>query len=245
VDHALLEVHGLRKRFGGLTAVRDVSFLVAGREILGLIGPNGSGKTTVFNLITGFLTPDAGRVRLDGQEITGLRPYRISAMGVARTFQLVRPFPHLSALDNVMVGCLYGRADAGRVADAARQAREILAFVGLGGREEVAARHLTLADRKRLELARALAARPRLLLLDEFMAGLNPPEVTAAVALIRRIRDGGVAVVMIEHIVRAVMSLSDRIVVMNAGQAIAQGSPDAIRRDPQVIEAYLGTPGSA
>lgn len=212
---------------------------------MGLIGPNGSGKTTAFNLITGFLTPDAGRIRLAGEEITGLRPHAICAMGVTRTFQLVRPFPHLSALRNVMVGRIYGRAGGASMAEAATEAREILASMGLGGREDVAARHLTLADRKRLELARALATRPRVLLLDEFMAGLHPQEVEAAMALIRRIRDGGPAVIMIEHIVKAVLGLSDRVIVMNAGQLIAEGPPEAIRRDSRVIEAYLGGTGDA
>ncbi len=245
VEHGLLEVQGISKAFGGLTAVRDLSFAVRAGEILGLIGPNGSGKTTAFNLITGFVTPDAGRIRLAGEEITGLRPYAICARGLTRTFQLVRPFPHLSALRNVMVGRVYGRSGGAGLADAETEARKILGAMGLGGREDVPARHLTLADRKRLELARALATRPRILLLDEFMAGLNPHEVEAAMALIRRIRDSGPAVIMIEHIVKAVLGLSDRVVVMNAGQVIAEGSPEAIRRDARVIEAYLGGSGGA
>lgn len=240
MERGLLEVRGLRKSFGGLTAVRDLSFAVRDREILGLIGPNGSGKTTAFNLITGFLLPDGGRVWLAGEEITGLRPHTTCAKGIARTFQLVRPFPHLSALHNVMAGCLYGRDGNGRMGDAATRAHEVLELVGLTGKDEIPARHLTLADRKRLEVARALATRPRILLLDEFMAGLNPREIEAAMALIRRIRDGGLSIVMIEHIVKAVLGLSDSIVVMNAGLVIAQGPPEAIRRDRRVIEAYLG-----
>jgi branched-chain amino acid transport system ATP-binding protein len=239
VEHPLLSVAGLCKSFGGLAAVRDVGFTVGDGEILGIIGPNGSGKTTVFNLITGFLLPDAGSVRLAGDAIGGLKPHMVARKGVARTFQLVRPFRHLSALDNVMIGSLFGRARTGHHA-AERDAREVLAVVGLADHGGTTARALTLPNRKRLELARALAARPRLLLLDEYMAGLNASEVDAAMAMLRRVRDGGVAIVMIEHIVRAVMRLSDRIVVMNAGRVIAQGTPDAVRRDPLVIEAYLG-----
>jgi branched-chain amino acid transport system ATP-binding protein len=183
-------------------------------------------------------------VRLGGLEIAGLAPYAVARRGVARTFQLVRPFRHLSALDNVRVGSIFGGGRTGaRGADA--HAREVLAFVGLAEREDAAAHTLSLPDRKRLELARAVAARPRLLLLDEYMAGLNPTEVEAAMAMLRRVRETGVAIVIIEHIVRAVMRLSDRIVVMNAGQVIAQGTPDAVRRDPVVIEAYLGAPAHA
>ncbi len=244
MERGLLEVRGLRKLFGGLAAVRDLSFVVREREILGLIGPNGSGKTTAFNLITGFLPPDAGRVWLAGEEITGLRPHATCAKGIARTFQLVRPFAHLSTLRNVMAGCLYGRDGSGRMGHAATRAHEVLELVGLVGKDEIPARALTLADRKRLEVARALATRPRVLLLDEFMAGLNPREVEAAMVLIRRIRDAGLSVVMIEHIVKAVLRLSDNIVVMNAGLVIAQGPPEAIRRDRRVIEAYLGSAGA-
>lgn len=241
----LLEVRGLTKSFGGLAAVRDLSFRVGEGEILGLIGPNGSGKTTAFNLVTGLLVPDAGHIRLAGEEITGFRPHAVCARGIVRTFQLVRPFAHLSALQNVMVGRVYGCRRAGTLEDAAREAAEVLAFVGLTGKEIIPARQLTLVDRKRLELARALATRPRLLLLDEFMAGLNPQEVAAAVGLIRAIRQAGIAVVMIEHIVKAVLGLSDRVVVLNAGQAIAEGPPGAIAGDRRVIEAYLGDPGHA
>lgn len=236
----LLEVRGLTRAFGGLTAVKGLSFAVAEGEILGLIGPNGSGKTTAFNLIAGLLRPDSGRVWLAGDDITAMAPHAICARGVARTFQLVRPFAHLSALQNVMVGRIYGRHVASSLEAAAREAAEALGFVGLAGREDVPARQLTLVDRKRLELARALATRPRLLLLDEFMAGLNPQEVAAAMGLLRRIRDSGCTIVMIEHIVRAVLGLSDHVVVINAGQAIAEGPPEVIVRDPGVIEAYIG-----
>jgi len=241
----LLDIQGLTKYFGGLAAVKGLTFSVREGEIVGLIGPNGSGKTTAFNMITGLLAPDAGHIWLDGEEITASRPHVICSKGIARTFQLVKPFAHLSALRNVMVGRIYGRQPVRGLAVAASQAREILAFVGLAGKEEIEARRLTLVDRKRLELARALATRPRLLLVDEFMAGLNPPEVQTAMALIRRIRETGPAVVMIEHIVTAVMGLSDRVIVLSAGQAIAEGPPEAVARDPRVIDAYLGGVGVA
>ncbi len=241
----LLDVQGLTKSFGGLTAVKGLTFSVREREIVGFIGPNGSGKTTAFNLITGLLTPDGGHIWLAGEEITAFRPHAICAKGIARTFQLVKPFAHLSALHNVMVGRIYGREPVAGLAVAASQARDILGFVGLGGREQIEARRLTLVDRKRLELARALATRPRLLLLDEFMAGLNPQEVQTAMALIRRIREAGPAVVMIEHIVMAVMGVSDRVIVLSAGQAIAEGPPEAVAGDPKVIDAYLGGAGVA
>jgi branched-chain amino acid transport system ATP-binding protein len=236
----LLEVRGLTKSFGGLTAVKGLTFAVAEGEILGLIGPNGSGKTTAFNLIAGLLRPDSGQVWLAGNDITALAPHTICAKGVARTFQLVRPFAHLSARRNVMVGRVYGRHAAGSLGAAAREATEALALVGLAGKEDILARQLTLVDRKRLELARALATRPRLLLLDEFMAGLNPQEVAGAMGLLRRIRDSGCTIVMIEHIVKAVLGLSDHVVVLSAGQAIAEGPPEVIVRDPRVIEAYIG-----
>lgn len=225
-----------------MAAVKNLSLAVGEGEILGLIGPNGSGKTTAFNLITGMLAPDAGHIRLGGEEITALRPHAICAKGIARTFQLVKPFLHLPALQNVAVGRVYGRKSAANLTAAASEAREILAFVGLAGKEQILAKHLTLVDRKRLELARALATRPRLLLLDEFMAGLNPQEVQAAMGLIRRIRDGGGTIIMVEHIVKAVLGLSDRVTVLNAGEVIAEGPPEAIARDARVIEAYLGSP---
>src|SRR5918996_405696 len=235
----LLEVEGASKSFGGVRAVHDVSFALEQNELIGIMGPNGSGKTTLFNLIAGALAPDAGSVRLDGREIAGLAPHRICAHGIARTFQLVRPFAGLTALENVLVGRLFGRAGAAVAADLA-EAERLLALVGLDGRGETPAARLTLIDRKRLELARALATGPRLLLLDEFMAGLNPAEIASAMALIRRLVADGLTVLMVEHIVWALMELSRRIIVLSAGEKIAEGAPDAVAADPAVVDVYLG-----
>jgi branched-chain amino acid transport system ATP-binding protein len=236
---ALLEVQGLSRRFGGLEAVRDLSFTVGDGEIVGLIGPNGAGKTTVFAMLSGFLRPDAGDVRLRGRSIVGLPPHAVCALGVARTFQLVRPFPRLTVLRNVVVGALRRHPDP---AEAEGRAWTVLERVGLGPRSGVLAGTLTLAERKRLELARALATEPALLLLDEVMAGLTAAETARIVELVRAINTGGVTVLLIEHVMRAVMSLSDRVVVINYGERIAEGRPDDIARQPHVIEAYLGEP---
>jgi branched-chain amino acid transport system ATP-binding protein len=235
---ALLEVERLSKGFGGVLAVDDVSFAIEPGELLGIMGPNGSGKTTLFNLIAGALRPDRGRIRLQGRDVAGLPPHRLCARGVARTFQLVRPFAGLSALDNVRVGCLYGRkrGRGGARAEAAR----LLALVGLEGRAATPASSLTLMDRKRLELARALATGPELLLLDEFMAGLNPAETAAAMTLIRRLVAEGLTVLMVEHIVWALMDLARRIMVLSAGEKIADGPPAVVAADARVVDVYLG-----
>jgi branched-chain amino acid transport system ATP-binding protein len=237
---SLLEVQRVSKGFGGVRAVHEVSFALEEGELVGIMGPNGSGKTTLFNVIAGALAPDGGHVRLGGREIGGLAAHRICAHGVARTFQLVRPFAGLTARENVLVGRLFGRA-AGGGAGAAAEAGRLLALVGLEGRDEVPAARLTLIDRKRLELARALATSPRLLLLDEFMAGLNPVETATAMALIRRLVADGLTILMVEHIVWALMELSRRIIVLSAGEKIAEGPPDAIAADPAVVDVYLGT----
>jgi branched-chain amino acid transport system ATP-binding protein len=210
---------------------------VSAGEILGLIGPNGAGKTTVFNLVTGFLRPTSGEIRLAGESVVGLRPHAVARRGLARTFQIVKPFQGLTVLENVRVGALARTATFGA---ATRKAREVLALVGLEDRADRTARGLTLADRKRLELARALATEPRLLLLDEVMAGLTPTETERLIEICRAINARGIAILLIEHVMRAVMSLSRRVVVLSQGQVLAAGSPDAIARDPQVVEAYLG-----
>ncbi len=233
----LLEVRGIGKRFGGLHAVRDLSFDMARGEVLGLIGPNGAGKTTVFHLLSGFLAPDGGDVRFDGRSLAGLKPHAICRLGLARTFQIVRPFPHLSVWENVRVGALARRP---QMAEARRRAEAVIDQVGLGAKADQPAGGLTLAERKRLELARALATEPTLLLLDEVMAGLNPTEIEAIVALIQRIHASGISILLIEHNMRAVMSLSHRIVVLSFGEKIVEGPPAAIANHPRVIEAYLG-----
>ncbi|HYB41626.1 MAG TPA: ABC transporter ATP-binding protein [Candidatus Methylomirabilis sp.] len=234
---SLLEVTGLCKRFGGLQAVRDLSLAMAEGEVLGLIGPNGAGKTTAFNLVSGFLRPDAGDVRFTGRSIAGLEPHAVCQAGLARTFQIVRPFPRLSVLDNVKVGAL---ARHPAMAEARARARAVIDRVGLGAKALRPAAELTLAERKRLELARALATEPTLLLLDEVMAGLNPTEAAAMVELIRRINADGVSILLIEHNMRAVMSLSHRIAVLSFGEKIAEGPPAAVAADPRVVDAYLG-----
>jgi branched-chain amino acid transport system ATP-binding protein len=235
----LLEVERLTRSFGGVRAVSEVTFAVDEGQVIGVMGPNGSGKTTLFNLITGALAPDAGAIRLRGADITGWAPHRVCGAGIARTFQLVRPFPGLTALDNVLVGRCFGRSRERR-RSAPAEARRLLALVGLEGRAERPAAELTLMDKKRLELARALATAPHLLLLDEFMAGLNPTETETAIALIRRLQSEGVTVLMVEHIVWALMELSQRLVVLSAGEKVAEGPPAAVAADPTVIEIYLG-----
>ncbi|MGD2101121.1 MAG: ABC transporter ATP-binding protein [Acidimicrobiia bacterium] len=237
----MLQLVDVDKRFGGLRALDRLSFTVEKGEILGMIGPNGSGKSTAFNVIAGTLRCDAGTVVLDDEDITGLPPHRISHRGIARTFQVVRPFPQLSAADNVLVGRLYGGSGSRRTARAAAEAMEALGEVGLTDKAEARAGSFTIVERKWLEVGRALATRPRLLLLDEFMAGLSPREIPKAIELVKAIRDRGVTVVMVEHVIKAITGACDRVIVLDAGKKLAEGSVSEIVEHPEVIEAYLGS----
>jgi branched-chain amino acid transport system ATP-binding protein len=233
----LLEARNLTRRFGGLVAVDDISLTVEKGEIVGLIGPNGAGKTTLFNLLSGFMVPDAGEVLLDGQSIVGLKPYEICHLGMSRTFQIVRPFAEMTVLDNVMMGAFNVYAKA---AQAREKAYDVLEEVGFRNWANRRAGDLPVAGRKRLEIAKVLATEPRLILLDEVMAGLTPFEHNHMIETVLRIRSTGVTIVVIEHVMPVIMNLSDRIYVLHHGQMIAEGKPEQIVRDPAVVEAYLG-----
>lgn len=234
---ALLEVNNLTKNFGGLRAVNDNNFVAKEGEILGLIGPNGAGKTTIFSLITGFHKPDRGTILFREEEIQGLSPHKISKKGIARTFQIAQSFLHMSTLDNVMVGGFINDRNTNNVR---KSATEILEFTGLVDQKDTLAENLTIVDLRRLEIAKALAVKPNLLLLDEVVAGLNPTETEEAIDIIRKIRDTGITLFIVEHVMHAIMSLSDRIIVVNHGEIIAEGKPQEVAEDEKVIEAYLG-----
>ncbi len=236
----MLQVKSLTKTFGGLVAVNELDLSIDEGEVVGLIGPNGSGKTTSFNLISGFLKPDKGEVLYNGEDITGLKPHKICQRGIARTFQLTKPFAELTALQNVMVGMMYGDGKIRNVAKAEVECEKVLEFVGLGDRGKSLVASFGIVDRKRLEIARALATRPRVLLLDEVMSGLTSTEMEEALKLVKAINDSGVTLVVVEHVMKAILDLSTKLVVLNYGEKIAEGAPQEVVRNQNVIDAYLG-----
>jgi branched-chain amino acid transport system ATP-binding protein len=238
----LLDVRKVSRFFGGLAAVKDVSFEVRTGEIVGLIGPNGAGKTTLFNVVNGFYAPSRGEVLFKGDRISGLRPHQICQRGMARTFQVVKPLQRMTVLDNVIASAFLRASDRRQ---AEERALDVLQFAGLSGDRDVISKGLPLGKRKRLEIARALATGPELLLLDESFAGLNPAELDESIGIIRRIKEKGITIMIIEHHMKVIMSISDRIVVLSYGEKLAEGTPQEIGRNPQVIEAYLGEAQSA
>lgn len=240
----MLQVSGVSKRFGGLQALSNVTFDLPEGQIMGLIGPNGAGKTTLFNVINGVYSPDTGRVVFQGTDITGMKTYDVAHRGLARTHQIVRPLNELTVRDNVIVGACFGR-EGHSLGSAVQIADEVMEFVGMSSRADQLAGSLNVGQKKRLEMARALAARPYLLLLDEVLAGLNAAEISQMVEIVRKIREQGSTIIMIEHVMQAVMSVSDNILVLDFGQPIAFGTPEEVANNPKVIEAYLGDPSLA
>jgi branched-chain amino acid transport system ATP-binding protein len=236
----ILEGRGVTKYFGGLAAVSHVDFYVDQGEIVGLIGPNGAGKTTLFNLISAALPLSSGEIRFKGQKINGLKPHQICKMGIARTFQQTKVFPNMPVLQNTLVGAFFGKPNHVSAADAARAANEALEFVGLSAMSTLQVKDLTLANQKRVELARALATKPEVLLLDELMAGLNPAEVSEAMGLVKKVRDTGITIFMVEHVMKAIMGTCERIMVLHHGEKIAEGTCNEISCNRTVIEIYLG-----
>lgn len=237
----MLELKDVSVSFGGLKALAGVSFNVNEGEILGLIGPNGSGKSTTFNAVTGRLKTSGGQITFRGEDITGLQPHRIAHKGIARTFQVVRPFQHLTGLENVLAGRLFGGSGAKRSAATVNEAMEILDLVGLADKANVKAASFTILERKWLEVGKALAGKPKLVLLDEFMAGISPKQIPEAVELVKRINASGVTVIWVEHIIKAITGACDRAIVLDAGRKLAEGAVDEIVRNPEVVEAYLGS----
>jgi branched-chain amino acid transport system ATP-binding protein len=242
MSQPMLVVDGLTKSFGGLTAIDDVSFTVARGEFVGIIGPNGAGKTTLMNLITGHLRPDTGSMQLEGQSLGGLSPFRMCRLGIGRTFQIVRPFPEMSVEDNVITGALFSTKPSVGLKDARAAAREPLELTGLYAKRHVLAGSLTLGEKKKLELARALATKPKLLLLDEVMGGVSRADVHDLMEVLRRIHASGMTIVMIEHLVEVILALAERVVVLNFGKKLVDGAPQYVVEHPDVVESYLGRP---
>jgi branched-chain amino acid transport system ATP-binding protein len=237
---ALLQVNSLTKHFGGLAAVQNVSFEIRRGEIVSLIGPNGAGKTTIFNLLSGIYSPNKGEIRLDGEDLVGCKPFEICQRGIGRTFQIMQPFPHMTVIENVETSGLFGRKPKVSMGQVEQEAVELCRWVGLGDKLKAYPRNLTVADQKKIEIARALAVKPKLLLLDEVMSGLTPAETAEAIKLVRQLRERGMTIFLIEHVMKVVMGISDRVIVLHHGEKISEGPSNLVANDQRVIEAYLG-----